>query len=52
MALRKNILALIRKEVTDSFEISELKALKGFDAFFCEMDIQNAYEEEWNKKKR
>lgn len=41
----------VREEVTSSFTLQEMIGLGTFDKFFDEVDVMNAYEEEWKGHK-
>jgi ASC-1-like (ASCH) protein len=41
-------LKLVKEEVLSSFTIEEIKNYPSFEAFFNAVDVQNAYEEEWD----
>lgn len=49
MILDKETLKLVKTEVLASFELNELLRMT-FDEFFDEVDVQNAYEEEWDAR--
>ena len=40
----------IKEEIYACYESEELAAFKNFKKFFDEVDVTNAYEEEWNPK--
>jgi hypothetical protein len=44
--LNKETLSLVKNDVLASFEVDEILGMS-FDDFFSEVDVQNAYEEEW-----
>jgi hypothetical protein len=44
--LNKETLALVKNDVLASFEVDEILKMS-FEKFFSEVDVQNAYEEEW-----
>lgn len=39
----------VKAEVIDSFTNKEMEKFKNFNEFFAEVDVQNAYEEEWEE---
>jgi len=47
----QQILNAIRSEVLSCFESDEIKGFTSFDDFFEEVDVINAYEEEWEDSK-
>jgi hypothetical protein len=49
--LDQETLRAVKEEVTESFTSEEIHELGSFEEFFKEVDIQNAYEEEWEPKK-
>lgn len=40
----------VELEVVTSFEVGEFLSIGSFEKFFNEVDIQNAYEEEWPER--
>jgi hypothetical protein len=49
--VNKGIMEAVRLEVDSSFTRLEIIQLTDFEDFFSEVDIQNAYEENWNRDK-
>lgn len=49
--LNKETLKAIVTEVTSSYSKKEMSEFGAFKDFFAAVDVQNAYEEEWNPKK-
>jgi len=46
--LKSSTLKLVTTEVLSSFSEKEMSEFKSFEDFFAEVDVQNAYEEEWD----
>lgn len=51
MSIMDDLYKDVRLEVESSFEPEELEEFITFDDFFAEVDVQNAYEEEWELHK-
>lgn len=43
----KEILGYVRTEIEVSFELEEILKFDSFEDFYAQVDVQNAYEEEW-----
>ena len=46
----KALIKAITEEVTSCYEAEELADFENFTAFFNDVDVTNAYEEEWKPK--
>ena len=44
-------LASVREEITTSYSEAEMSVFACFDDFFAEVDVMNAYEEDWDELK-
>lgn len=44
-------LKLIEKDILETWDLSEINAFPNFESFWNEIEIENAYEEDWDKER-